>query len=320
MSTGTDQLRRHIPHVHDLGIGQLESLLDADMLIGCFTEKTDGMAFEIGFDLLGFYTRSATSPKIRTANGYADTLKAKFGDKYNPKLAERFDHVHSLFYHNRALQSYLRRKRFFTTGLSGEIFYRPDAKIVDGMLQFETILYNPFKIGVVGSFVVHTQMPLNKTHFMEEFKALGNHTLKFDDDAVSDRLFIDVTKERSRLETVDKVLLRSRKAKHRDDKANEQQKVREIAQSLSDKMRIISNGLVPKWGYQTEGYVFHPENKDMRVKVISDLFKANFDGRKYDADPQGGPDACTPTSYGEVGENEDADRNAQFSVRPGRLF
>lgn len=320
MSTGTDQLRRHIPHVHDLGFRQLEYLVETDILTGCFTEKTDGMAFEIGFDLLGFYSRSATSPKIRSLNGYSDALKAKFGAKYNPKLAERFDHLHSLFFHNRPLQSYLRRKRFFATCLTGEVFYRPDAKIVDGMLQFETILYNPFKIGVVGSFVVHTQMPMNRSHFMEEFKALGTHTLKFDDDAVSDRMMIDVAKEKSRLETVDAILLRSRKAKDRDVKANEQKKVQEIAQSLSDKMRNISNGLVPKWGYQTEGYVFHTEGKDMPVKVISDLFKANFDGRKYqDSEGKAADQGSADHSHSKDAD-QDSERDTETPNRVERML
>jgi hypothetical protein len=282
MAKEDGKLRQSIPHAHEVGLQTLEALLSKDVLTGWFTEKTDGSAFEMGYDLLGFYTRTATSTKIRAVHGYQDALRARFGENYNPKIGEKWDHIHSLLQYNKPLQSYLKQKRFLSTSISGEVFYRPSAKRVDGMLQFETILYNPFKLGVVATFIAHTKMPKNQVHNFAEFKSLGNNVFKFDDDAVSDKILIDVSKERGLLEAIDKDVLHSRLNRNKEARDKEKEKLRAVLQRFSDNLRGVSNGLVPKWGYETEGYVFHPEDhSDIRVKVISDLFRANFDGRKY---------------------------------------
>lgn len=269
-----------ISHVKDLKHEHLGKLLDKDTLTGHFKEKTDGMAFEIGHDEHGPYTRTSRSEKMRKSGDYEKAAKEKFGDDFDPSISQHFDRIHRELTSNPYLMHYLRKKKdeHGEARLSGEMFYKPHGSpgTTPGSIRFVGTSYDPSHMGSTGKFVVHTGAEANKIHNFDKLKKLGDRTINIDDDTVhKSPVRIDVAAERKAFHNINPEILASRKKADIEAKAYERQKLDEVKAALEKKLREHSNKFKPKWGPETEGHVFRKTGSDApAVKLISNTFSA----------------------------------------------
>jgi hypothetical protein len=274
-----DILRKGIAHPKDLRYDHLQKMLQHGLISGHVTEKTDGAGMEVGHDDEGFYVRSSRSPKVREAGGFEKGAREKYGDDLDPTMSRHYDNMFRLFDGNKNLKNYLKQKREESgkeASVKGEIFYKPFATPAeDGGVKFVGTSYDPNKMGKSGSFIMHSQMDGNEIHDPEHFKTLGNEHLNFDHDVVENgKVSVPAKDLKEKLDTINPEILGSRKKEHSEQKAIEQQKVADINSEVEKRIRAHTDNLEPKWGNETEGHVFHPDDPEaQRVKVTSPTFQ-----------------------------------------------
>lgn len=269
------KLRQGLSHVSDLKPDQFHELTKSGKIGGDVTEKTDGMAFEVGHDDGGFYTRTSHSDKMRNKGDYENAAKAKFGDGFNPEISRHFDRIHHELHSNPKLTNYLANGG---KHVKGEIYYKPHGKPTEhGEVRFVGTAYDPKKMAQTGSFVVHSKLPENSHHNLEHVKSLGDKHFNIDDDSTHKKVNLDVSDEHKAFSNLDHEVMKSRKHADKEAKLNEVGKFNAIKHSVNEKLKHHLSDLKPKWGSETEGHVIHPEHGSSapRVKVVSDTFKQN---------------------------------------------
>lgn len=270
------KLRKRLPHVVDLTQFQFNELINSGKIQGHVTEKTDGMAFELGFDENGFYTRTSNSNKMRNVGDYYTTALNKFGsDKnFNPELSKKFDSIHGDFQSNHNLQKYLKPNNF----LQGEIFHIPSGKLSeDGKyVRFVGTNYSTNKMGKKGMFILHTRL-LSRCNNPENISLLSDNNYTFDHDSNGQTINLDVNDIRKKFKNLNHNILKSRKKSDQTAKEIETKKFLNLKKHLHNKLVKYSFVHKPKWGKETEGVVIHPINSlsssAPKIKLVDKMFK-----------------------------------------------
>jgi hypothetical protein len=292
-------IRQGLPHITTMDHNQFGALTgDGKVHLHDITEKTDGMTHMMGWDEHGFYTQSSGSgsEKMRSSQDFHNRAIRRANETNKPvdlTSAMAFGHVHDTLAKNEGLQHYLQHHHNRTgqeVKLRGEMFYRPFGRQSEeraNEIKFVGTSYDPSHMGSVGKYVVHTKLPENRDHNVEDLKKFAsNDEINFDDDKIPHKhMHVDVSDEREQFHRLDHELLGSRTTnKNKEAKMAEIEKFNKIKKSVSDKVdtHVKRMNLTPKWGSGSEGIVVHPSNRNPnapRFKVTSDTFRA------YKADP-----------------------------------
>lgn len=275
----SDKLRKGLPHITDLKPDQFHALTQHGVIHAKVTEKTDGMAFEVGHDENGFYSRSSNSDKMRRSGDYYKAAKKKFGPNANPEISGKFDKIHQDFHKNKKLTSYLENhaeKNGGTSSLKGEIFHRPSGThSEDGKhVHFVGTKYRTDHMGSTGKFVHHTELSPN--HDPKHISRLGNEHYTFDHDSVDNHVSgFSVVDLHKKFKNLNHDVLASRKHADKPAKAKEQEKFHAIKQELHKRIAPVITKNKPKWGPETEGHVVHPTHIGApRFKIVDSTFKS----------------------------------------------
>ena len=277
-------IRSGLPHIHSEHPGapsltstvsrahsSLHALIRTGRVKGHVTEKTDGMAFEMGHDEHGFYTRTSRSEKMRNRGDYARAAKAKFGKGFDPTISGHHDALHHALQQNKNLQRYLRnhKEKFGSVRMKGEAFHRPQG-IQDGHhITFVGTKYHTKHLGSEGAFILHHRLPENHGHSLSSLSSLNDEKMKFHHDGVDHHVDVDVSNERDRLSKVDPDIRRKNHPHYGE--------LQDIARSVHKKVAAAVGKNKPKWGPETEGHVLHSHDSNApRVKVVA----ADFRDRK----------------------------------------
>lgn len=245
---------------------------------GHVTEKSDGMAFEIGHDEHGVYTRTSRSEKMRRVGDYTKAAKAKFGDSMDPTISKHFDDIHHHLTSNPNLTKHLRH----TGGsIKGELYHRPQGTpIGPHHVRFVGTAYDTRKMGKHGSFIVHSRLPENASLKVSHVHKLGDDNFKFDHDHVDHDIHIPMHDLKERHAAINTDILHSRKKVDAEHKDIEKRKFESIKDEIHKRVAAHTAKVHPKWGPETEGHVIHPHasNPDApRVKIVD----GNFMARKH---------------------------------------
>lgn len=292
MDLKEDKLRSGLPHPQTLKHEGLHDLIKTGRIKGHVTEKTDGMAFEIGHDNEGLYTRTSNSDRMRHSGGYYEAAKKKFGEGADPKFSERFADIHNSLAGNKKLTSYLKQRHQETgqpTSFKGEIFHRASGIEKDGKVTFVGTSYNTKHMGSKGMFVVHSKLPENRAHDISHMHQFNNRALTFDHDIpdTNHTVDVDVKKELSNYHTLNHTLLSSRKTPtNKSAKEAEEGKLRGIADSVHAKLHAITGKIKPKWGDEVEGHVIHPHSEHPDAPRIKVMDYEGFRARKAEKGPK----------------------------------
>lgn len=291
-----NEVRKSIPRIDKLDHNQFDSLTrDNHVDVSNLREKPDGTgAIQIGHDQHGFYSQSSGSgdERMRSRKDYirrATRRAQETGKPLDLSAAHVFGDAHERLAKNPKLMQYLKHKAHGNGGetkLKGELFYRPKGVPSDehpDHVKFVNTSYHTSHLGKTGALVIHTGMPDNKHHDIEHLKAIGDEHIKIHDDKRPDipHAKIDVTRERSRFEKLDRELLSSRTTKkNKVAKEIETGKLDALRKAVHRKVEahLNRNGATKsKWGSdQPEGMVIHPpESKPdaPRVKIQSKKFE-----------------------------------------------
>ena len=159
----SDKMRQGLSHLRDLKAGDFHKLISSGKIDGHVTEKTDGLAFGMGWDKDGFYTRSARSDKVRTPGEYTAYGKKKYGEDHVSPYSHHYDNIHHILQNNPKLQQHLKSLHEKSGGkdvsMKGEMFWKPLGERTDKGIKFVGTHYDPEKMGSHGKFVVHTGLP-----------------------------------------------------------------------------------------------------------------------------------------------------------------
>ncbi len=267
------KLRAGLAHIRDLKHEHFGALLGNGHVKGHVTEKSDGMAFEVGHDEHGVYTRTSHSDKMRNTGDYGKAARAKFGDSYNPAISGHHDEIHHHLTSNKGVVDHLRKHG---GSIKGEVYHKPQGTPVDKHhVRFVGTAYDTRKMGEHGSFIVHSKLRENAG--LNEVKHLSDHAFKFDSDHTGHELHVDATDLHKRYHELNSDVLHSRKKADVEHKAIEKGKFEAIKHELHHRIATSTSKLHPKWGPETEGYVIHPHESNPtapRVKVIDGNFMA----------------------------------------------
>jgi hypothetical protein len=267
------KLRQGLSHIRDLKHEHVKALLGSGRIKGHVTEKSDGMAFEIGHDEHGIYTRTSRSEKMRNHGDYGKAAKAKFGDAYDPTISGHHDEIHKHLTSNPAVIAHLKKHK---GSIKGEVFHKPQGTPVDKHhTRFVGTAYDTRKMGEHGSFIVHSKLPEN--HHVKSVEHLSNHAFKFDSDHTGHSIDVDAKDLHDRFHAINHDLLHSRKHADREGKELEKRKFESLKNDIHARVSHAIKHLGPKWGPETEGHVIHPHesNPDApRVKVVDGNFLA----------------------------------------------
>lgn len=287
-----EKMRQGLSHFRDLKPHEIHSLIHRGKISGDFTEKTDGLAFAVGHDKDGFYTKSARSDKVRNSGEYTNWGKKKFGEDHVSPFAHHYDELHKTLQENPRLQSHLKDLHHKSGGndvmMKGEVFWKGLGTPSEKGMKFVGTHYDPSKMGKKGSFILHSKLPENHIHSSEKIKDLSNEDMKFDHDKVpNSKVHIDVSDELQHFNTLNHEKMTSRKSADAEEKEHNKKKFESIKKSLESKLREhINTNLKPKFGSETEGHVFHPEGgHSPKFKLTSDSFakfKSEQKGNKND--------------------------------------
>lgn len=271
-------LRQGLPHLRDLKAGDFHRLVSSGKLPVDFTEKTDGLAFGVGYDKGGFYTRSARSDKVRNTGDYTAYTKRKHGEDHESPFSHHYDSIHEKMQSNPELVNYLKHLHHKSGGedvsLKGEMFWKPLGETSEKGVKFVGTHYDPSKMGTHGKFVLHTKLPENSVHDPKKMSSLSTPEINFDHDAVphGSKTF-DVSEELSNFNNLNHEAMQSRKKADKEAKEHEHKKFESIKSSLESKLRDhVNNNINPKFGSESEGVVIHPKNNAPKFKLVSDSF------------------------------------------------
>lgn len=289
-------LRQGISHVNDLKHEHLGTLLGVGTkheghVQGYASEKTDAMAFEVGHDQHGFYTRTSHSDKMRQPGDYGKAAKAKFGPTHNPTISAHFDAMHHSFHKNKELRSYLEnhaRHHGGESSIRGEMFHLPQAAHKDpksGHVTFVGTAYDPKHMGKEGMFVAHAGM--NQKHNVHHLTTLGDRNIKIHHDIpeTGHKVSVDASAEAEKYKEINPKILKSRKQADAPEKARHKKMLDSVKSSLDKKLRAHMSTIKPKWGNETEGHVLHPSQHNPsapRIKVVDPRFKQRKQERGRD--------------------------------------
>jgi hypothetical protein len=258
MRSNSTSIRTKVVHAAKLTKVQWGIIRCFDFYEAIVTEKTDGMAYEVGYDSSGFYTATATSGHIYHANDYIVLAKQKFGKDVDLSISRKFSDLHLIMSMNKPLLTYLTSFYSQTGGyadaaIRGEMFYLGDQVVgPDGLVSFVATKYDAACMGLAGMFVVHTQLEINKHLPAKYVSRLSDDLVVFDHDLV------DMPKLNVRFN--DFGIL---------DPAD-----------FDFVLRRKLNTIKPKWGPETEGYVLHSCTKTQPlIKVIDPEFMSRKHAR-----------------------------------------
>ena len=281
----SSKMRQGLPHFRDLKPADFHKLVSSGRIKGHVTEKTDGLAFGMGYDKDGFYTRSARSDKVRTPGEYTAYGKRKYGEDHESPFSAHYDKIHELLQNNPKLVQHLKDLHHKSGGqdvsMKGEMFWKPLGEHSEKGVKFVGTHYDPSKMGSHGKFVLHTKLPENSLHNHKTVSELGDEHINFDHDKVANgEVGVDVSKELEDFNSLDHEKMNSRKKSDSEAKEHNKRKFQAIKDSVEGKLREhINSRIKPKFGNETEGHVFHPTKEGQpRFKLTSDSFaqfKAN---------------------------------------------
>lgn len=287
------KMRQGLSHLRDLKPGDFHNLISSGKVSGHVTEKTDGLAFGMGYDKDGFYTRSARSDKVRHPGEYTAYGKAKYGEDHESPFAHHYDKIHEILQNNPKLAEHLKNLHHKSGGqdvsMKGEMFWKPLGETSDKGVKFVGTHYDPNKMGIHGKFVLHTGLPENSIHDHKTVSELGDENVHFDHDNVHNgKMDIDVQDELNQFNSLDHEKMNSRKKSDAENKEHNKRLFQSIKDSVEAKLRNHINARTkPKFGNETEGHVFHPKKEGQpRFKLTSDSFaqfKANQKKEKENA-------------------------------------
>lgn len=258
------RLRKRIKHPHELTYSELQELFLTEKLYATVTEKTDGIAFQIGKFDGKVYTRTSNSPKVIKQGQYEANQKIKCmvqGEWFDPWFSRQMDIIHGQFVQT------LGKTLVDGEQITGELFWYPFGNMSrDGkMIRFITV---PYSCSIIkrNTLIFHSRLsdviPESNEHF----------------DVHSDSVIRDISMEqyvlKDMFKKINKDLLCSRKKIHTNDRLREINKLQDIRGLFEALLRreVENLGLQPKWGEYTEGYVLHPEIGP-RIKLVTDYFK-----------------------------------------------
>lgn len=284
-----DRLRQGLSHIRELPYERLGNFLRKKSINGTITPKTDGAAGLVGYDENGFFTQSGRSDKVRHAGAYSDYTRQKRGENADLTISSSYDAMHDSLQKNKELISYLKKRHESgqPSTIKGEFFLRGLAQPSEKGLKFVATSYNPNAMGSTGMFIMHHKLPENSTHNPDEVSKLSNDEVKFDHDKVGNNNFsIDTSNEHQVYKTINPEILKSRKAIDATKKAEENEKLNNIRNSLESKLKEHIPKLESRsWEVpgETEGHVIHIEGDDEtpsgdHAKIQSEKFaeyKAN---------------------------------------------
>ena len=264
-----DRLREGIPHVYQCDPKKpslisvvykaQERLLQAfgldDMVCYTITEKTDGMALQIGMDPdKGIWIKTANLGPFYTATDLE--ILASF--QLIPQKKAQFEGYASFLRELRncdELISYLahggRTSGWDRAWIKGELLWRDFGKVEDNTINFVATKYDLRHFGKRGLFVVHTQLCPSRP---ADPSTWSTHTIRFDHDFCGST-WVQVHDLRKRVLACPPVF-------SRDDEF--WPIITDVAQKFEQ--RLMANLNFPnRWGPEREGLVFHGP---MRLKVI----------------------------------------------------
>lgn len=237
---------------------------DGVMKITNATEKTDGIAWLIGYDAEGFFTMHSGSggEKARKPNDHVIRAESRGVVNTAPYKAMAFVH-HALSYNNK-LQSYLdnRYNGIDDVIIRGEAFIH-DLAVIDedkGTITFNRIPYDYQKLGYQGAtFIIHTELEDNKGADLDLLIGCSNPFVIFDHDRYDFiPLMVHEVPSWLNIEFDFKKTI--------------------TAQTIES---YFNQKVPPKWGPVREGIVIHPTTDDQpRFKIISEDFR-NAQGKWY---------------------------------------
>lgn len=168
---------------------------DGKMLIDRITEKTDGQAWIIGYDELGFFTKHSGSGDEKARQGTDHIRRAvnraeKTGKPYNHMVHEAFSAFHNELHNNRELIRLLDDMYDgVDVNIKGEAFIRQLATANKDTITFNKIPYLSIAIGAVGTFVVHSQLSENKRLDFVKLVYCSDVNIRFNTDCLSIKPF-----------------------------------------------------------------------------------------------------------------------------------
>ena len=270
-------MRVGIKHPKDLKHAEVAALIHGGKLHGTMTEKSDGMAFEVGHDDQGFYTRSARSDKVRNAGDYTAYTKRKYGEDHVSPFSHHYDNIHHQLSSNPKLTQNLASQHAAgkPSTLRGEMFWKPLGEKTKKGVKFVGTSYDPHQMGKNGKFIMHSQMPENKEHDAAHITKLGDDNINFDHDKVKHgNVAINVSDEKKRFDAIDAEKLTSRKAADKEAREHEQRKLEDVKSRIEGRLKQHAAKNDNRWGPESEGHVFHPASSAaQRIKLTSDTFK-----------------------------------------------
>lgn len=287
-----EKLRSGLPHPQTLKHEQFHNLIKTGRVQGHITEKTDGMAFEVGHDENGPYTRTSHSDRMRHSGGYFEAAQKKFGADANPELSNRFADIHNALTGNKKLMGYLKQRHMETgqpASFKGEIFHRASGHEEGGKVTFVGTSYDTKHMGSKGMFVVHSKLPENRNHDITHMHQYNNKEITFNHDIPDTHhtIDVDVSKQLKDYQGLNHGLLSSRKTpKNKVEKEAEEGKLRGIADEVHAKLYNVTSKIKPKWGDEVEGHVIHPHSENADAPRIKIMDYEGFRARKAEKGPK----------------------------------
>ena len=243
--------------------------------------KMDGAGLRIGLDAnKKFFIESSRSGPVFKPGAFAEYTINKFG-KSN-EISDSYDKVLSSLLELEPLQRYLRSKFHQGVKLFCELLFTPNAKQIEGKLQFLVVKYDADKLGKLFSLIFYKAEDLdgnqitNEQQIFNDLKKLSTNRILLDDQTI-DYEDIDIEFEvNDFLQIIDdqadvEYILTSRK---KDDQPAKEALVNIISKyqkMISDK--IIQTKFNNKFGSEFEGLVLYFTNGKV-VKVVTDVYKS----------------------------------------------
>lgn len=278
-------IRQGLPHLYStrtekgnwtpsLSIEQFSALVrGGQVFLDTITEKTDGATFLIGYDKEGFFTQHSGSGVMRARVGSDHIMRAiqraqERRIEYNETMPMAMDSFHRCLHNNDEFLDYLRHqyKNRGEVQLRGEAFIRSlgQYNITRNEIKFVHTYYSAKNIGSIGSFILHSQLDVNK--IIKSLNHFSNEDIVFDSDHIPlPPTTVNVEEEISGLEQIDRVA-------HHEENFNKIKKMvcKKVTRTLSE------IGIKNKWGTGTEGLVVHPSDRNPeapRFKITSRKFQ-----------------------------------------------
>jgi len=256
-------LRKRIKHPHELSLKEFGELINGEFF-ATITEKTDGMAFQIGKVNGRVYTRTSNSPMVYETGMYEMTHRISRtlrNEEIEPWFSKELDKIHDQF------TKTIGRDLEDGQQVTGELFWHPfGTKSKCGeYIRFITI---PYSLEAIpgNTFVVHSRL--------SDIIPDSNFYFYVDTDSLVKSIVFDTETLKEMIKIIDKDLLVTRKKALANEKLVMENHFNDLLIMFESRLKseIKRLELQPKWGPFTEGYVLHPANGP-RIKLVTDYFK-----------------------------------------------